>query len=137
MAETPELRSRIMRAVKSRDTKPEMLARRAVHGMGYRYRLHRKNLPGKPDLVFASRRKVIFVHGCFWHGHNCPRGLRKPKSNRDYWETKISRNRKRDAQSEEALKQAGWRILTIWECQMKDEDALRNRLRHFLESTHP
>ena len=137
MIETPELRSRIMRAVKSRDTKPEMLTRRTVHGMGYRYRLHRKDLPGKPDLAFPSRRKAIFVHGCFWHGHDCPHGSRKPKSNRDYWETKISRNRERDARSEAALKQDGWRVLTIWECEMKDETALKSQLRLFLESGSP
>lgn len=133
MIETREHRSRVMRAVKSRDTGPEMLTRRAVHAMGYRYRLHRKDLPGKPDLVFPSRRKAIFVHGCFWHGHDCPRGSRKPKSNRAYWETKIRRNRERDTQSEAALKRDGWRVLTVWECQMKNEEAFRMRLRKFLE----
>ena len=133
MNETREHRSRVMRAVKSRDTGPEMLTRRTVHGMGYRYRLHRKDLPGKPDLVFPSRRKAIFVHGCFWHGHDCPRGSRKPKANRAYWETKIRRNRERDLQSEAALKQDGWRVLTVWECQMKDEESFRRRLRKFLE----
>lgn len=137
MVETPEVRSRIMRAIKSRDTKPEMLTRRTVHGMGYRYRLHRKDLPGKPDLVFPSRRKAIFVHGCFWHGHDCPHGSRTPKSNRDYWVAKISRNRERDAQSEAALKQDGWRVLTVWECQMKDQEAFRERLRRFLDSANP
>ena len=137
MVETPEVRSRIMRAIKSKDTKPEMLTRRTVHGMGYRYRLHRKDLPGKPDLVFPSRRKAIFVHGCFWHGHDCPHGSRTPKSNREYWVAKISRNRERDAQSEAALKQDGWRVLTVWECQMKDHEALRGRLRQFLDSANP
>ena len=86
-----------MRAVKSHDTKPELLVRRAIHCMGYRYRLHRKDLPGKPDVVFPSRKKIIFVHGCFWHGHDCARGARMPKSNRSYWVSKISRNRERDA----------------------------------------
>ena len=137
MTETPELRGRIMRAMKSRDTKPEMLTRRTIHGMGYRYRLHRKDLPGKPDLVFPSRKKAIFVHGCFWHGHNCARGARMPKSNRAYWERKISRNRERDSQSEEALKREGWRVLTIRECQMKDKKALQGRLQRFLESVNP
>lgn len=122
-----------MRAVKSRDTRPEMLTRRMIHAMGYRYRLHRKDLPGKPDMVFPSKRKAIFIHGCFWHGHDCARGARVPKSNRDYWETKIRRNRERDTQSEAALKRDGWRVLTVWECQMKDEEALRKRLRQFLE----
>ena len=137
MVETPEVRSRIMRAIKSKDTKPEMLTRRTVHGMGYRYRLHRKDLPGKPDLVFPSRRKAIFVHGCFWHGHDCPHGSRTPKSNREYWVAKIGRNRERDAQSEAALKQAGWRVLIVWECQMKDQEAFRERLRQFLDSANP
>lgn len=123
-----------MRAVKSRDTKPEMLVRRTVHGMGYRYRLHRKDLPGKPDLVFPARRKAILVHGCFWHGHDCARGARMPKSNRAYWERKISRNRERDAQSQESLKRDGWRVMTIWECQMGDETELKRRLHKFLES---
>ena len=133
MTETREQRSRVMRAVKSRDTRPEMLTRRMIHAMGYRYRLHRKDLPGKPDMVFPSKRKAIFIHGCFWHGHDCARGARVPKSNRDYWETKIRRNRERDTQSEAALKRDGWRVLTVWECQMKDEEALRKRLRQFLE----
>src|SRR5205814_5907334 len=100
--ETPEQRSRIMRAVKGRDTAPEMTVRRIVHGMGYRYRLHRKDLPGKPDLVFPRDHKVIFVHGCFWHGHDCQRGARAPKMNADYWSTKIARNRNRDVQTIEA-----------------------------------
>lgn len=133
MTETREQRSRVMRAVKSRDTRPEMLTRRMIHAMGYRYRLHRKDLPGKPDMVFPSKRKAIFIHGCFWHGHDCARGARVPKSNRDYWETKIRRNRERDTQSEAALKRDGWRVLTVWECQMKDEEAFRRRLRQFLE----
>lgn len=123
-----------MRAVKSRDTKPEMLVRRTVHGMGYRYRLHRKDLPGKPDLVFPSRRKAILIHGCFWHGHDCPRGARIPKSNRSYWKRKISRNKERDAKSLTEMTRRGWSVLTVWECQMKDEDALHSRLRRFLEA---
>lgn len=134
MTETREYRSRVMRAVKSRDTKPEMLVRRTVHGMGYRYRLHRKDLPGKPDLVFPARRKAILVHGCFWHGHDCARGARMPKSNRAYWERKISRNRERDARSQESLKRDGWRVMTIWECQMRDVKELKRRLHKFLES---
>lgn len=132
--ETQENRSRIMRSVKSRDTGPEMLVRRMVHGMGYRYRLHRKDLPGNPDLVFPSRKKVIFVHGCFWHGHDCKRGARTPKSNRTYWETKISRNRDRDAQARKALQQDGWLVLIVWECEMRDQQFLRSRLRRFLDS---
>lgn len=134
MRETPDDRSRIMRAVKGSDTKPEMIVRRMVHGMGYRYRLHRKDLPGKPDLVFSSRRKTIFVHGCFWHGHNCARGARVPKSNRDYWVNKIVGNRERDIKSRAALAIAGWGVLTIWECELKDPELLRKRLREYLEA---
>lgn len=133
MAETPEDRSRIMRAVKGKDTKPEMKVRRMIHGMGYRYRLHRKDLPGKPDLVFPSRKKVIFVHGCFWHGHDCSRGARVPKSNRDYWISKINRNRDRDAQSNEALLKDGWRVLTIWECELKDLKSVNTEFKNFIE----
>ena len=134
MNETPENRSRIMRAVKGRDTSLEMAVRRLVYSMGYRYRFHRKDLPGKPDLVFISRRKVLFIHGCFWHGHDCKRGARVPKTNVDYWLKKIARNRARDAQNEAALQAQSWRILVIWECQIKDEAALKQRLRSFLDS---
>jgi DNA mismatch endonuclease (patch repair protein) len=126
-------RSDIMRAVKSRDTKPEMTVRRMVYAMGYRYRLHRKDLPGKPDLVFPSRKKIIFVHGCFWHGHACPRGARTPKTNRDYWEGKINRNRERDAQSGKTLMKEGWNVLIIWECKLKDQGLLEDILRKFLD----
>lgn len=121
-----------MRAVKGQDTAPEMTVRRLVYGMGYRYRLHRKDLPGKPDLVFPSRRKVVFVHGCFWHGHDCKRGARIPKTNRDYWEKKIDRNRRRDARHYEDLERTGWSVMVIWECQLKDRDALTGRIAEFL-----
>ena len=126
-----ELRSRIMRAVKSRNTQPEMTVRRLVHSMGYRYRLHRKDLPGKPDLAFISRRKAIFVHGCFWHGHDCPRGAREPKTNRDYWIPKIARTRERDAATIERLLKMDWEALVIWECEINP--SLPGRLRAFLE----
>ncbi len=125
-------RSRIMRAVKSRDTAPEMIVRRLVHSMGYRYRLHRKDLPGKPDLTFQSRRKVIFVHGCFWHGHECKRGARVPKTNREYWETKIAHNRERDIQHYEELNLVGWDVFVIWECQLKETDFLRKTIGDYL-----
>ena len=105
-----------MRAVRSRNTTPEMIVRRAATALGYRYRLHKAELPGKPDLVFGPRRKVIFVHGCFWHGHDCPRGARTPKTNADYWRAKIARNVARDRENLVALERAGWRVLTIWEC---------------------
>lgn len=132
MTETTEDRSRIMRAVKDRDTGPEMTVRRLVHGMGYRYRLHRKDLPGKPDLVFRTRRKTIFVHGCFWHGHDCARGARTPKTNRAYWEAKIARNGLRDSKHLKALELDGWRVLILWECELKDRARLTRRLRRFL-----
>lgn len=125
-------RSRIMRAVKARDTVPEMIVRRLVHSMGYRYRLHRKDLPGKPDLTFQRRHKVIFVHGCFWHGHDCKRGARLPKTNRDYWETKITRNRERDQQHDQELRCQGWRILVVWECQIKEPQTMAGQIKNFL-----
>ncbi|GLK54273.1 very short patch repair endonuclease [Methylopila capsulata] len=121
-----------MRAVKSRDTKPEMQVRRAAHALGYRFRLHRKDLPGSPDLVFPSRKKVIFVHGCFWHGHNCPRGSRMPKTNAEYWQAKIARNVARDWRTLAELGALGWEALTIWECELKDPSGLADRLRSFL-----
>lgn len=121
-----------MRAVKGKDTKPEWVVRRLVHALGYRYRLHRKDLPGKPDLVFGPRRKVIFVHGCFWHGHDCKRGARVPKTNRDYWLQKVQRNRDRDAATQKALQNAGWSVLILWECEIKETVALEQRLIAFL-----
>ena len=130
---TDPQRSRIMRAVKSVDTGPEMIVRRMLHKLGYRYRLHRKDLPGKPDLVFPSRKAVIFVHGCFWHGHDCKRGARTPKTNTQYWTDKIRRNVERDAQAIIDLKAAGWRVLVIWECELKDIDRLRSRSVAFLQ----
>ena len=125
-----------MRAVKGKNTGPEMTVRRLVHGMGYRYRLHRKGLPGKPDLVFARRRKVIFVHGCFWHGHACKRGDRIPRTNRDYWTRKIARNRERDQEHLGALRADRWRALVIWECEVGHAD-IEHRLRRFLDAAHP
>lgn len=125
------LRSRIMKAVKGKDTKPEMAVRRLVHSLGYRYRLHRRDLPGCPDLVFGPRRKVIFVHGCFWHGHDCKRGARQPKTNPDYWRQKIDRNRARDHATQEALRAVGWDVMTVWECEVRDVQ-LADRLRLFL-----
>lgn len=122
----------MMRAVKGKDTKPEMTVRRLAHALGYRFRLHRKDLPGKPDLVFPGRRKVIFVHGCFWHGHDCARGSRQPKQNAEYWRAKIRRNVERDAASLQALEAKGWQALVIWECEMKDREALADRLKAFL-----
>lgn len=132
MTETPEDRRKVMQAVRGRDTGPEMTVRRMAHDMGYRYRLHRKDLPGKPDLVFPARRKVIFVHGCFWHQHDCPRGARSPKSSRGYWIPKLNRNRERDTENVSRLESLGWQVLVIWECELKDRDAVADRLRAFL-----
>ncbi|WBQ09356.1 DNA mismatch endonuclease Vsr [Hyphomonadaceae bacterium ML37] len=129
---TPAERSAVMAAVKGQGTKPEMIVRRLVHGLGYRFRLHRKDLPGKPDLAFPGRRAVIFVNGCFWHGHDCARGARQPKQNAAYWTAKIARNRARDAASDAALADAGWRVMTVWECEMKDRAGLAARLQGFL-----
>lgn len=106
-----------MSQVHQKDTKPEMVVRRLAHALGYRFRLHRKNLPGTPDLVFPRRRKAILVHGCFWHGHDCARGQRLPKANTNYWVAKIGRNIVRDAAVVEALKAADWQVLTVWECE--------------------
>ena len=128
-----EARSRTMRAVKGQNTKPEMKVRRITHAMGYRYRLHRKDLPGKPDLVFPGRRKIIFVHGCFWHGHDCPRGARTPKTNREYWQAKIARNVERDTQHLSALKETGWQVMPLWECELKDNSVIEEKIRRFLE----
>lgn len=132
---TPERRSENMRRIKSKDMKPELLVRRLVHGLGYRYRLHRKDLPGKPDLVFGLKRKVIFVHGCFWHGHEREGCLdaRRPKSNTGYWNPKLTRNKERDAERISALQADRWDVLVIWECETTDSKALRIRLRQFLK----
>lgn len=129
---TPEQRSRNMAAIKGRNTVPEMVVRRLVHGMGYRYRLHRRDLPGRPDLVFSKARKVIFVNGCFWHMHDCRYGAVRPRTNADFWTKKRNSNVKRDKKVREGLKRDGWKILTIWECEVRSVDALRNTLIGFL-----
>jgi DNA mismatch endonuclease (patch repair protein) len=121
-----------MARIRSGDTAPELFVRRLLTELGYRYRLHRKDLPGKPDIVFISRRRVIFVHGCFWHGHNCSRGARVPKANRDYWVAKIARNRARDVTVQAKLTEMGWKTLGLFECQLKDRAALSERLTSFL-----
>ena len=129
---TPSERSERMALIRSRDTKPELAVRSLVHGMGYRYRLHAKDLPGHPDLTFKSRRKVISVHGCFWHlHHNCPK-CRRPKSNRDYWKGKLERNQERDGENVATLAASGWESLIVWECETADEHSLKKRLRTFL-----
>lgn len=121
-----------MQAVKTKDTKPEMVVRRLLHAMGYRYRLHRKDLPGKPDIVFPGRKKIIFVHGCFWHCHGCSKG-RPPKSRLDYWQPKLEKNVIRDRTNQEQLISAGWRILVVWQCETSNRETLGISLRGFLD----
>jgi len=127
---SPARRSANMRAIRSKDMKPEMAVRRLTHSMGYRFRLHRKDLPGKPDMVFPSRRAVVFIHGCFWHMHPAPicKDARAPKSNTDYWHAKLARNQARDIEHETALTAQGWRVLVIWECELKDIDTLKQKI---------
>lgn len=131
---TPERRSQIMANIRSKGMKPEMIVRRLAHSMGYRYRLHRKDLPGKPDLVFPARRKVIFVHGCFWHQHGDPacKIARRPKSNLDYWLPKLQRNAERDAEHQARLNELGWQALVIWECEVKTAAGLPERIENYL-----
>ncbi len=122
-----------MRRIRSKDTSPELTVRRIVHALGFRYRLHGKRLPGCPDLVFSSRKKAIFVHGCFWHQHkNCIDG-RVPKSRTEYWQAKLSANKERDVQNRKKLKAMGWSSLIIWECQMADEDRVAGKVEQFLQ----
>ncbi len=133
---TPAQRSERMGRVKGKSSAAERAVRSLVHRMGYRFRLHGANLPGKPDLIFASRRKLIFVHGCFWHRHpdpNC-RLARLPKSRRDFWIPKLEGNRVRDLRIERELENLGWKSLAIWECQIRDTTFLKNEIRTFLES---
>jgi DNA mismatch endonuclease Vsr len=121
-----------MRRITSRNTKPEMIVRSAAQGLGYRYRLHAKDLPGKPDLVFRRRKAVIFVHGCFWHLHSKCREGRIPASNKDYWEPKLNRTIARDADNRRLLKDLGWKVLTLWECELASQEHLIKKLTKFL-----
>ena len=132
---TAKRRSEIMANIRSKGMKPEMLVRRLVHSMGYRYRLHQKDLPGKPDLVFRGCRKAIFVHGCFWHQHadrSC-RIARAPQSNTDYWLPKLARNVERDVEHQAKLQELSWDVLIIWECETKEYDTLNQKISHFLQ----
>ena len=129
---SPEQRSQNMAKIRSRDTAPERTVRSLLHRRGYRFRLHRKDLAGKPDIVFPGRKAVIFVNGCFWHGHDCPRG-RRPSSNQEFWQRKITANQTRDRQSIQNLELSGWRVLTLWGCEMKDTEALGKKLVDFLD----
>lgn len=130
---TSEARRRIMRAVKSKNTQPELAVRRILRAAGFHYRLYGHSLPGRPDVFFATRKKAIFIHGCFWHGHSCARGARIPKTNVAYWRAKIARNQARDKTVRKALNRIGWSTMAIWECQLKNEEKLYARLRRFLE----
>lgn len=132
MTETSEARRRIMRAVKSRDTVPELIVRSLAHRMGYRFRVCRRDLPGSPDVVFPRLRKVIFVHGCFWHGHDCGQGVRVPAHNRAYWEKKIARNKERDEAAHAALTALGWKVTVFWECELRNERRVVRELHTFL-----
>ncbi|WP_315784694.1 MULTISPECIES: very short patch repair endonuclease [unclassified Bradyrhizobium] len=127
-----QVRSHIMRQVKSQNTGPELRVRKIAHGLGYRYRLSRRDLPGSPDLVFVKRRAAIFVHGCFWHGHeNCRYG-RPPRSNSSYWGPKLAKNKERDARVLQELSDLGWRTLVLWQCELEDERQIKRTLRKFL-----
>ena len=129
-----EKRSEVMSRIRGQDTKPEMMVRRLVHRLGYRYRLHGKHLPGKPDLVFPGRKKVIFVHGCFWHQHSGCKAATMPKTRADFWRNKLERNVERDEQQKAELANGGWEVLTIWECQLQQND-LVERIQSFLDET--
>jgi len=128
----PDQRSEVMRRVRAFDTEPEMVVRRFVHSLGFRYRLHRRELPGNPDLVFPRLRKIIFVHGCFWHGHDCRAGRNRPSSNKNYWIPKLDRNKLRDRRNRSKLKRLGWDVLVVWECQLKHSGTVANRIAKFL-----
>lgn len=122
-----------MQRIGSKNTVPELVVRRVVRDLGFTgYRLHRKDLPGKPDLAWIGRKQAIFVHGCFWHSHDCAEGIRKPRSNQAYWLPKLERNKQRDESHLHALAQAGWRVLVLWNCELKDESVLRERISSFL-----
>lgn len=129
---TPEQRHRNMANIRSRHTGPEIKVRSIVHRLGYRYRLHVKDLPGKPDLVFPSRSRVIYVHGCFWHLHDCKYGRATPKTNAKFWANKRKSNATRDRRNLRALRHAGWKVAVVWECELKAPDRVRGRLERFL-----
>ena len=132
---TREQRSKMMAAVRSKNTKPELLVRRELHARGYRFWLHRRDLPGTPDIVFPSRKSAIFVNGCFWHGHECPSGA-LPATRRAFWEAKIGRNKDRDAKSRVELEAAGWSVLVVWECDLRQRDTV-DRIASWLDADRP
>ncbi|WP_211464746.1 very short patch repair endonuclease [Collimonas silvisoli] len=132
---TKEKRSEIMRAIRGKNTTPEIIVRKLVFSLGYRYRLHGGNLSGKPDLVFPGRRRVIFIHGCFWHYHNCSKG-KPPKSNLDYWLPKLKENRRRDVRNQKSILSIGWKFLVIWQCELSDTVQLKKKIIDFLEESN-
>lgn len=134
---TAEQISKQMRRIRKTDTKPELIVRSLVHRLGYRFRLHRRDLPGTPDLVFPARRRVILVHGCFWHQHDCRLGHKQLKSNRHYWLPKLARNAARDHRARDELTALGWQCLVVWECETRGGDLLAERIERFLTSSHP
>lgn len=130
----PEKRSNIMRAIRAKNTKPELAVRRLLNALGYRFRIHPRHLPGKPDIAFSKRKKAIFIHGCFWHQHPDPecRDARAPASNTEYWAPKLARTKQRDTEHEIALRREGWDLLVLWECELQSASNLRERLQRFL-----
>ena len=132
---TPEQRSERMALIPGKDTRPEMRVRRLAHGMGYRYRLHRSELPGRPDMVFPGQRKVIFIHGCYWHRHDDPscKLARLPKSRLDFWVPKLEANRVRDRRNMESLKGLGWGVLVVWECETRNDEVVKEKINTFLD----
>lgn len=130
---TQEERSERMSRVRNKDTRPEKLVRSLLHRMGYRFRLHGKKLPGKPDIVLPRHKKVIFIHGCFWHQHGICRPLSIPENNSDFWRQKFADNVRRDCEKLAALREAGWDVLVVWECETKDRAKLEGQLRSFME----
>lgn len=132
---SPTDRSRIMSRIRDRDTKPELFVRRLIHGMGYRFRLHGRDLPGRPDIVLPRHRKVVFVHGCFWHRHRCRRGRSMPSTRTRFWKAKFAANRKRDLNARRNLRRLGWSVFVVWECQTKSVDLLKRRLCQFLSDS--
>ncbi|MHB1958116.1 MAG: very short patch repair endonuclease [Acidobacteriaceae bacterium] len=129
---TPEQRRRIMQSVGTKDTEPELMLRKFIYRLGFRYRLHIQKLPGKPDIAFPGRKKVIFVHGCFWHAHNCEKG-NAPKSRLNYWGPKLAANKRRDTKNRRQLRDLGWSVMTVWQCELKDLRVLERKITHFLK----
>jgi len=128
---TPEQRRRIMQSVATKDTEPELALRKLIYRLGFRYRLHSKKLPGRPDIAFPGKKKVIFMHGCFWHAHGCEKG-HAPKSRLDYWAPKLAATKERDALSGKRLRALGWSVMTVWQCELKNLEALERKILEFL-----